>query len=87
MDNLDSKKYFSFLDGFSGYNQIQIAKEEQDKNTFTCSMGTFAYQVILFGLCNSPITFQRAILAIFVDLMNDYVEVYMDDFTIHGDRF
>eukprot|EP00253_Pinus_taeda_P012613 PITA_12613 len=43
LDTLAGKKFFSFIDGFSGYNQIQIAPEDQDKNTFTCPWGTFAY--------------------------------------------
>ena len=43
LDTLAGKKYFSFLDGFSGYNQIQIAPEDQEKTTFTCLWGTYAY--------------------------------------------
>ena len=81
------KKLFSFLDGFSGYNQIQIAPEDQDKTTFTCPWGTFAYRVLPFGLCNTPTTFQRAILSIFNDLISEGLEVYMDDFTPYGDEF
>ena len=84
---LAGKKFFSFLDGFSGYNQFQIAPEDQDKTTFTCPWGTFAYRVLPFGLCNAPTTFQRAILSIFADLINDGLEVYMDDFTPYGDDF
>ena len=57
LDNLSGKKYFSFLDGFSGYNQIQIALEDQDKTTFTCPCGTFACTVLPFGLCNALATF------------------------------
>jgi hypothetical protein len=87
LDSLAGKKYFSFLDGFSGYNQINIALEDQDKTTFTCPWGTYAYKVLPFGLCNAPTTFQRAFLAIFVDLVHDCVEVYMDDFSVHGDSF
>eukprot|EP00253_Pinus_taeda_P003814 PITA_03814 len=87
LDTLAGKKLFSFLDGFSGYNQIQIAPEDQDKTTFTCPLGTFAYRVLPFGLCNAPTTFQRAILSIFVDLINEGLEVYMDDFTPYGDDF
>ena len=87
LDTLAGKKFFSFLDGFSGYNQIQIAPEDQDKTTFTCPWGTFAYRVLPFGLCNAPATFQRAILSIFADLINDGLEVYMDDFTPYGDDF
>eukprot|EP00253_Pinus_taeda_P034324 PITA_34324 len=57
------------------------------KTTFTCSWGTFAYRVLPFGLCNAPATFQRAILSIFADLINEGLEVYMDEFTPYGDDF
>ena len=87
VDTLAGKKLFSFLDGFSGYNQIQIAPEDQDKTTFTCPWGTFAYRVLPFGLCNAPATFQRVVLSIFADLINDGLEVYMDDFTPYGEDF
>jgi hypothetical protein len=87
LDTLSGKRYFSFLDGFSGYNQIQISPEDQDKTTFTYPWRTYAYRVLPFGLCNAPATFQRVVLAIFSDLTNDCVEVYMDDFTIYGDDF
>jgi hypothetical protein len=87
LDALSRKKYFSFLDGFSGYNQIQIAPEDQEKTTFTCPLGTYSYRVLPFGLFNSPTTFQRVILAIFFDLTNDCMEVYMDDFIVHGKHF
>eukprot|EP00253_Pinus_taeda_P025549 PITA_25549 len=87
LDTLGGKSSFSFLDGFSGYNQIRIALEDQDKTTFTCPWGTYAYNVFPFGLCNAPATFQRAVLAIFADLVHDCVEVYMDDFSVYGDSF
>eukprot|EP00253_Pinus_taeda_P024561 PITA_24561 len=57
LDGPVGKKFFSFLDGVSGYNQIQISPEHQDKTTFTCPWGTFAYRVLPFGLCNAPTTF------------------------------
>jgi hypothetical protein len=87
LDTLDGKRYFSFLDGYSGYNQIQIAPEDQDKTTFTCPWGTYAYKVLPFGLCNAPATFQRVVLGVFSDLIHDCVEVYMDDFTVYGNTF
>jgi hypothetical protein len=87
LDSLAGKKYFSFLYEFSGYNQINKALENQDKTTFTCPWGTYAYKVLPFGLCNAPTTFQRAVLAIFVDLVHQCVEVYMNDFSMHGDSF
>jgi hypothetical protein len=75
------------LDGFSGYNQILIAPEDQEKTTFTCPWGKFSYRVLPFGLCNSPVIFQRVVLGIFVDLINECVEIYKDDFSVYGDSF
>ena len=50
-------QFYYFLDGYSGYNQIEIDPEDQEKTTFTCPFGTFAYRRIPFGLCNVPATF------------------------------
>ena len=75
------------MDKFSGYNQIQVAPEDQDKTMFTCPWGTYASRVLPFGLCNAPAMFQRAILDIFSDLIHDCVEVYMDYYTVYGDSF
>ena len=87
LDTLAGKKLVSFLDGFSGYNQIKIALEDQDKTIFTCPWGTYAYKVLPFGLCNAPATFQREVLDIFVDLVHEWVEVYMDVFSLYGNKF
>jgi len=82
LDSLSGKKFFSFLDGFSGYNQIKIAPQDQDKTTFTSPWRTFAYRVLPFGLCNAPATFQRAVIGIFSDMLNDSLEIFMDDFVV-----
>jgi hypothetical protein len=87
LDNLSGKKFFSFLDGFNGYNQIKIALQDQDKTTFTSPWGTFSYRVLPFGLCNAPATFQRAVLGIFSDMLNESMEIFMDDFTPYGVSF
>ena len=87
LDTLLGKQHFSFLDGYSGYNQIRIAPEDQEKTTFTYPWGTYAYKVLPFGLCNAPATFQRAVLGILADLVHDCVEIYMDDFTVYGNDF
>jgi hypothetical protein len=76
-----------FLDGYSGYNQIIIAPKDQEKTTFTFPRGTYSYKVLPFGLCNSPTTFQRVVVGIFVDLIHDCVEVYMDEFIVYGNTY
>jgi len=87
LDSLVGNKLFSFLDGFSGYNHIKIALKDRDKTTFTCPWGKYSYNVLPFGLCNAPATFQREVLAIFADLRPECVKVYMDDFTMYGVTF
>ena len=57
LDMLAGHPHFCFLDGYSGYNQIAIAPEDQDKTTFTCPFGTFSFRRMPFGLCNAPGTF------------------------------
>ena len=86
-DGLERKKCFSFLDGFSGYNQIQIYPEDQDRITFTYPWGTFAYRVLPFALCNAPATIQRPVFSIFAELVHDTMEIYMDDFIPYGCDF
>ena len=79
--------FYYFLDGYSGYFQIEIAAEDQEKTTFTCPFGTYAYKRMPFGLCNAPATFQRCMLSIFSDLVERIMEVYMDDITVYGGSF
>ena len=57
LDRLAEKGWYCFLDGYSGYNQVSFAPEDQEKTTFTCPYGTFAFKRMLFGLCNAPATF------------------------------
>ncbi|KAL4273048.1 hypothetical protein GQ457_13G018110 [Hibiscus cannabinus] len=87
LDRLAGKAYYCFLDGYSGYNQVAIATEDQEKTTFTCPYGTYAFRRMSFGLCNAPATFQRCMLAIFYDMVEDYLEVFMDDFSVSEDTF
>ncbi|KAL5538589.1 hypothetical protein UlMin_045511 [Ulmus minor] len=87
LERLAGHAYYCFLDRYSGYNQIAIAPEDQDKTTFTCPYGTFAYRRMSFGLCNAPATFQRCMMAIFSDMVEKFIEVFMDDFSIFGNSF
>ncbi|GJR43510.1 reverse transcriptase domain-containing protein [Tanacetum coccineum] len=70
-----------------GYFQIPIDPQDQEKTTFTCPYGTFAYRRMPFGLCNAPGTFQRCMMAIFHDMIEKTMEVFMDDFSVFGDSF
>ncbi|KAI3698001.1 hypothetical protein L6452_31110 [Arctium lappa] len=87
LDRLAGKEFYCFLDGYSGYNQIHIAPEDQEKTTFTCPFGTFAFRRMPFGLCNAPATFQRCMMSIFSDMIEDTMEVFMDDFSVTGTSF
>ncbi|GJU90849.1 putative nucleotidyltransferase, ribonuclease H [Tanacetum coccineum] len=87
LERLAGHKYYYFLDGFSGYFQIPIAPEDQEKTIFTCPYGTFAYRRMPFGLCNALATFQRCMTAIFHKLIEDNMEVFMDDFSVFGSSF
>ncbi|CAN6562434.1 unnamed protein product [Malus baccata var. baccata] len=87
LERLAGRAFYCFLDGYSGYNQIPIAPEDQEKTTFTCPFGTFAYRRMPFGLCNAPATFQRCMMSIFSGLVERIVEVFMDDFSVFGDSF
>ncbi|KAG7528251.1 Reverse transcriptase domain [Arabidopsis suecica] len=87
LERLANHQYYCFLDGYSGFFQIPIHPNDQEKTTFTCPYGTFAYRRMPFGLCNAPATFQRCMTSIFSDLIEETVEVFMDDFSVYGSSF
>ncbi|GKA49086.1 reverse transcriptase domain-containing protein [Tanacetum coccineum] len=87
LERLAGNKFFCFLDGFSRYFQIPIKPSDQEKTTFTCPYGTYAYKRMPFGLCNASATFQRCMIAIFQDMLETSMEVFMDDFLVFGDSF
>jgi hypothetical protein len=87
LERLAGNEYYCFLDGFSGYFQIPIDPQDQEKTTFTCPYGTFAYKRMPFGLCNALGTFQRCMMAIFHGMIGKTMEVFMDDFSVIGDSF
>ncbi|KAE9610745.1 putative nucleotidyltransferase, Ribonuclease H [Lupinus albus] len=72
---------------YSGYNQITVDPNDQEKTAFTCPFGVFAYIKMSFGLCNAPTTFQRCMLAIFSDMVEQCIEVFMDDFSVFGSSY
>ncbi|XP_075486211.1 uncharacterized protein LOC142525806 [Primulina tabacum] len=87
IERLAGHEFYCFLDGYSEYNKITIAPEDQEKTTFTCPYGTFAFRRMPFGLCNAPATFQRCMTVIFHDMTENFLEIFMDDFSIFGSSF
>nr|GEU69665.1 reverse transcriptase domain-containing protein [Tanacetum cinerariifolium] len=87
LERLAGNQYYCFLDDFSGYFQILIDPKDQEKTTFTCPYGMFAYRRMPFGLCSAPGTFQRYMMAIFYDMIEKTIEVFMDDFSVFENSF
>jgi len=87
LKRLAGHEYYYFLDRYSGYNQIPIATEDQEKTALTFPFGTFAYWLMPFGLCNTATTFQRCMLNFFFDIVECFLKKFMNDFSIYGDLF
>ena len=83
LDRLAGHSHYCFLDGYSGYNQIAIATKDQEKTTFTCPYGTFAFRRTPVGLSNASATFQRCMMSMFSDLVEEVMEIFMDDFSVY----
>ena len=75
VDSTAKNFLFSFMDGFSGYNQIRMAPEDHEKTTFVTMWGTFCYKVMPFDLKNAGATYQRAMVTLFHDMMHKEIEV------------
>jgi hypothetical protein len=86
LERLANYAYFCFLDGYSGFMQIPIQPNDQHKTTFTCPYGTFTYRRMPFGLCNAPASFQRCMMAVFSEFIEEVVEVFMD-FSVYVKTF
>ena len=87
LEQLAKHSFFCFLDGYSGYHQIPFHPDDQSKTTFTCPYGTLAYRRMSFGLCNAPASFQRCMMSIFSDMIEEIMKVFMYDFLVYGKTF
>jgi hypothetical protein len=84
LQQVAGSQMMSLLDGFSGYNQIRVKREDKYKTTFTTRWGTFSYERIPFGLKNAGATFHRAIQIAFDDLIDKIIQVYLDDLIVYS---
>jgi hypothetical protein len=87
LERLSNHSYICFLDSYSGYSQIPISSDDQEKTTFTCPYGTYAYRLMPFGLCNAAASFQECILNIFKDYVENIMEVLLNNFMVYGSTF
>ena len=77
---------FSFIDRFSGYNQIRMAPKDVEKTAFRTPIGNFYYIMMLFGLKNVGITYQRTMVAVFHNMMHRELEDYVDDIVVKSKK-
>ena len=82
VDSAAMNAMYSFMDGYSGYNQIFMAEEDKGKTAFITEWGTYCYKKMPFGLKNAGATYQRMATTIFHDMMHKEVEVYVDDMMV-----
>lgn len=84
LDSVAGQEVYLFLDGYIGYSQIRLDDEAKEKTTFITEWGAFQCLVLPFNLCNGLSTFQRLMMMLFHDYLNDFMQVFLDDFTIYG---
>ena len=86
LQKVAESEMFLLLDGFSGYNQVLVAPNDQLKTTFQTPWGTFSYRQMPFGLINAGATFQRAMDIAFRGFIHNFVVVYLDDVSIYSKK-
>lgn len=87
LQKVSGSSFMSFIDGFSGYNQIAVHPDDREKTAFTTPWGTFMYEKMPFGLINAGATFQRAMDIAFVGEKDKFVLIYLDDITVFSNSF
>ena len=82
VDSTVGHKLLTFMDDFSGYNQIKMDEEDQEKTAFIISYGLYCYKVMPFGLKNAGATYQRLVNKMFNKQIGRNMEVYVDDMLV-----
>jgi hypothetical protein len=86
IDSAAGHAMFSFMDGFSGYNQIRMSTKDAEKTAFRTPIDNFYYTVMPFGLKNIGATYQRTMTAVFYDMIHQEIENYVDDIVVKSKR-
>ena len=86
VDSTTRHQLLSFMDAFSGYNQIKMEETDQEKNSFVTSQGLFCYKVMPFGLKNIGVTYQILMNKMFVHQIGRNMQVYIDDILVKSVR-
>ena len=84
LDAVARHEVYSFVDGFSGYNQIRMHPDNQEKTAFVMEWGVLVAVVMMFRLKTTSATFQRIIMEIFGEYILAFMQVFLDDFTIYN---
>ena len=82
VDSTTRHQLLSFMDTFSGYNQIKLDEANQEKTSFVTSQGLFCYKVMSFGLKNASATYQMLMNKMFAHQIGRNVQVYVDDMLV-----
>jgi hypothetical protein len=82
LDNVGGHEVYPFTDGFSGYHQIRIAKEDCHKTTFATEWGSYQYTVMSFGLNNALAIFSRVVVKAFKEFLHKFLEAYFGDWNV-----
>src|SRR6187397_3237078 len=86
VDATAGHELLSFMDTYSGYNQILMHKDDQEKTAFITSQGIYCYKVMPFGLKNAGATYQRLVNKMFEDQLGETMEVYIDDMLVKSKK-
>ena len=87
LETLQGSQWFASLDLASGFWQVELEPKDREKTTFITRFGTYEFNVMPFGLCNAPATFQRLMDTVLRDILWQYAIVYVDDINIGSKSF
>jgi hypothetical protein len=86
LDSVAEHEMYSFMDGYSGYNQVKMVEKDREKIEFISKWGAYAYNIMQFGLCNAPTTFQKVVTKTFKEYLNKFMQVFLDNFSVYGSK-